>query len=57
MVTLSYKFNTFGKNGRRNNAEEWEGPGTGDRGGRGERRQGPPPGGGRPGGPAPMMIM
>lgn len=57
MLSLSYKFNTFGKNGRRNNAEEWEGPGTGDRGGRGERRQGPPPGGGRPGGPAPMMIM
>lgn len=57
MLSVSYKFNTMGKGGRSNNAEEWEGPGTGDRGSRGERRQGPPPGSGRPAGPVPMMIM
>lgn len=34
MLTVSYKFNTLKKNSRRNNHEDWEGPGTGNPGGR-----------------------
>ncbi len=51
MLTVSYKFNTLKKNSRRNNHEDWEGPGTGNPGG---RRMGPPPGG-MGGGPARIM--
>ncbi len=43
MLTLSYKFNTFGKGGQPRDRNEWGGPG---------RPMGPPPGGG-PGGPPP----